>query len=144
MDITVLQIIISAVCGGAFIGFIEFLIKRHDEKNDKNKEVLEAVDKLDKKVDERFDLLDGRIKTVANKVDERAAVSARVRILKFSDELQEGRMHSKDSYDQCISDITYYEKYCSENPKFKNGQTELTVDYIKHNYAERLEKHDFI
>jgi hypothetical protein len=144
MDITVLQIIISAVCGGAFIGFIEFLIKRHDEKNDKNKEILEAVDKLDKKVDERFDLLDGRIKTVANKVDERAAVSARVRILKFSDELQEGRMHSKDSYDQCISDITYYEKYCSENPKFKNGQTELTVDYIKHNYAERLEKHDFL
>lgn len=144
MDITVLQIIISAVCGGAFIGFIEFLIKRHDEKTDKNKEILEAVDKLDKKVDERFDLLDGRIVTVEHKVDERTAVSARVRILRFSDELQEGRRHSKESFDQCISDITYYENYCSANPKFKNGQTELTVDYIKHNYAERLEKHDFL
>lgn len=144
MDITVLQIIISAVCGGAFIGFIEFLIKRHDEKNDKNKAVLEAVDKLDKKVDERFDILDKRIFTVEAKGDERAAVSARVRILRFSDELQEGRKHSKDSFDQCISDITYYEKYCSENPNFKNGQTELTVEYIKHNYAERLEKHDFL
>lgn len=144
MDITVLQIILSAIFGGAFIGFIEFMIKRHDEKNDKNKEVLEAVDKLDKKVDERFDILDKRICTVEAKGDERAAVSARVRILRFSDELQEERRHSKDSYDQCISDITYYEKYCSENPKFKNGQTELTVEYIKRNYAERLEKHDFL
>ena len=144
MDITVFQIILSAIFGGAFIGFIEFMIKRHDEKNDKNKEVLEAVDKLDKKVDERFDILDKRICTVEAKGDERAAVSARVRILRFSDELQEERRHSKDSYDQCISDITYYEKYCSENPKFKNGQTELTVEYIKRNYAERLEKHDFL
>ena len=144
MDITVLQVILSAIFGGASIGFIEFMIKRHDEKNDKNKAVLEAVDKLDKKVDERFDILDKRICTVEAKGDERAAVSARVRILRFSDELQEERRHSKDSYDQCISDITYYEKYCSENPKFKNGQTELTVEYIKRNYAERLEKHDFL
>lgn len=156
MDITVLQMILGVVFGGAFIGFIEFLIKRNDEKNNKSAEVLHAVNNLETTMNERFDsmeqksierfnLLDEKIEVVEAKGDERAAISARVRILRFADELQEGRKHSKESYDQCVgSDVTFYEHYCATHPNFKNNQTELTVEYIKHNYAERLEKHDFL
>lgn len=146
MEITVLQIIISAVCGGAFIGFIEFLIKRHDEKTDKNKEILEAVDKLEKKVDERFDILDKKIDMVEHKGDERAAVSARVRILRFSDEMIEGRKHSKDSWDQAMIDCDTYEGFCNDpkNKDFKNNITAATISVLKSGYKDRLEKHDFL
>lgn len=56
----------------------------------------------------------------------------------------EGRRHSKDSFDQALSDIDYYEKYCSANPLFPNNKTVATIEHIKNSYAERLEKHDFL
>ena len=132
--------IIIALIGGGIVGFVQFLISRHDSKQDKNSEVLQAIAALDVKIEE----LDKKIEAVDAKGDERAAVSARVRILRFMDELLEGRRHSKDAYDQCLSDATFYDKYCSRNPDFKNNQTEATISYIRKNYDERLEKHDFL
>lgn len=127
------EALIGFLGGGAFLTFLQFLINRSDKKKDKDSEILQRLDRIDKKIE-----------SLEAKGDERAAVSARVRILKFNDELQEGRRHSKDSYDQCMSDITMYEQYCGGHPDFKNGQTIATVSYIKQNYAERLEKHDFL
>ena len=144
MDLHIIPTLIGVLLGGGILGFIEFLIKRKDAKDDKTKEIIEAIDKLDRKVDERFTKLDAKIDEVDAKVDERSAVSARVRILRFSDEMGEGRRHSKDTYDQALSDIDFYEKYCEGHPAFKNNQTNATVEYIKNNYAERLEKHDFL
>lgn len=131
MDI--LQTLIGGLIGGGLIGFIEFLIRRKDERNDRLKEVVERLECIDK-----------RIKELDEKGDEREAVNNRIRILRFMDELREGRMHSKDSYDQCITDITDYEHFCVTHPDFRNNQTVLTIEHIKHNYAERLEKNDFL
>ena len=135
--------IASILIGGGLFAFIQFLITRHDKKHDKNEEVLKAISELDAKVEERFATLDKKITQVDEKGDERNAVSSRVRILRFADEMQEDRKHSKDSWDQCLSDVTEYERYCEEHPKFKNNQTAATVSYIKRAYEERLEKHDF-
>lgn len=139
-NIVVFQTIVGGLLGGGLISFIQFLIQRKDKKADKNSEILSAIQGLDKKIN----ILDGKIDSVEDKVDERAAVSARVRILRFSDEMLDERKHSKDSYDQCLSDITFYEQYSAEHPNFKNNQTSATIDYIKKSYAERLEKHDFL
>ena len=151
MDLHIIPTVIGVLLGGGILGFIEFLIKRKDAKDDKTKEIIEAIDKLDRKVDDRFTKLDAKIAEVDEKVDERAAVSARVRILRFADEMMEGRKHSRDSYEQCLEDIDYYELYCfgdgeghKGHPNFKNNKTISTVEYIKNNYAERLEKHDFL
>jgi hypothetical protein len=53
--------------------------------------------------------------------------------------------HSKDAWDQVMSDIDYYKKYTEpgKHPDFKNGQTEATIEHIEHGYRERLEKRDF-
>ena len=85
-----------------------------------------------------------KIELVDKKSDERAAVAARVRILRFMDEMSEGRRHSKDSFDQVLADVDYYERYCKANEDFKNNQTAATVEHIKRTYAERLEKRDFL
>lgn len=144
MNYQILQTIIAGVFGGGVIGFVEFLIRRKDEKNNKNDEVLKAIDELNKKVDERFNTLDKKIDGVDRKGDERYAIASRVRILRFADEMMEERRHSKDSWDQCLSDITDYEKYCEATPWFKNNQTAATVTFIKKGYSDRLEKHDFL
>ena len=134
------QTIIVALIGGGAVGFIQFLIQRHDAKKDKNHEVLSAINGLATQIRD----LDQKIDEVDAKGDERAAVSSRVRILRFADEMMEDRRHSKDSYEQVLSDIDYYEQYCKDHPDFKNNQTMATVEYIKKNYKERLEKHDFL
>lgn len=151
MDIQIVQTLLGALLGGGILGFIEFLIRRKDAKKDKNKEIIDAINKLDKKVDDGFAKLDQKIDDVDAKVDERSAVSARVRILRFADEMNEGRKHSKDSYEQALSDVDFYELYCygdgkdiKGHPSFKNNKTEQTIEYIKRSYAERLEKHDFL
>ena len=123
----------SLLLGGGMLAFMQFLITRHDQKHDKLKGVYEAIEGLSK-----------QIKSVADKADERNAVNSRVRILRFADEMMEGKRHSKDSWDQVMSDITDYEKYCDAHPDFRNGQTAATVEYLKKNYMERLEKHDFL
>lgn len=128
-----LQTLIGGLIGGGLIGFIEFLIRRKDEKEDKNSEILKKLDELAEQIGK-----------VDSKSDERAAVAARIRILHFADEMQEERRHSKDSWDQCLADITEYDKYCQSHPEFRNNQTAATVAYINKGYAERLEKHDFL
>jgi len=127
-----METFIGILLGGSFLAFLQFLITRHDNKHDKFKEIMQAIADLEKKVD----LLDA-------KGEMREAVNKRVRILRFEDELQEDRQHSKDSFAQVMSDITEYENYTERNPSFKNRQTEATIAHISKVYNERLEKHDW-
>ena len=80
---------------------------------------------------------------VKKTIDENEAKASRIRILKFADEIFMEMNHSKDSFDQCMSDITFYENYCANHPEFKNHQTTETVGYIKEVYHERMKKKDF-
>lgn len=112
---------------------LQFMVQRKDDKEDKDSAVLKAISDLSDKV-----------AGIEDKVDRNEAVQSRVRILRFSDETQEGKKHSKDSFDQVMTDIDNYEKYCEHHPEFKNNQTLSTVAYIKRVYTERLEKRDFL
>lgn len=134
MDKELVITIIAAVIGSnALWGFIQFLIQRKDKKDDCSKKIMDMIQTLEEKIDK-----------LDSQMGEDGAITARVRILKFMDELLEGRRHTKDSYDQVMTDITNYNKYCKGHPDFKNNQTESTIEYINKNYQERLEKHDFL
>ena len=152
MDI---QTIIVALIGGGIVGFAQFMIQRHDSKNDRIHDVMvtiqqlnDSINQLSSNVDDRMDELSNSIRKVEEKGDERDAVSARVRILRFADDLRfaesQNRKFSKDNWDQCQSDITTYNGYCSDHPKFKNNQTVATVEFIDKGYRERLETNNFL
>ena len=128
----VIGIIIAVVGSNALWGFIQFLVQRKDNKEECGKKIIEMIEKLDGKIDKLDDEL-----------GERSAISCRVRIIKFMDEILEGWSHSHDSYVQVMQDITNYLRYCAEHPEFKNHQTEATIAHIKADYQERLEKNDF-
>lgn len=129
---SIIAIFIAVIGSNALWGFIQFLLQRKDNKEDCSKKIIEMITKLDEKIDK----LDGEL-------NERAAIAYRVRILKFMDEILEGWEHSYDSYVQVMQDITNYLKYCMEHPEFKNHQTEASIEYIKNDYQEHLEKNNF-
>lgn len=122
----------------AFIGstgvwtLIDHRQQRRADKEMQNSELMKEIKAV------RQDLAELR-----KKVDENEAIASRIRLLKFADELFMDANHSKDSFDQCLSDITNYRAYCAANPNFKNDQTEETCDYILEIYHERMKKKDF-
>jgi len=128
----IIAIFVAVIGSNALWGFIQFLLQRKDNKEDCSKKILDMIQKLDEKIDK----LDGEL-------SERGAIACRVRILKFMDEILEGWNHSFDSYTQVMQDITNYINYCDLHPRFKNHQTEATIEYIKNDYQEHLEKNDF-
>lgn len=129
---SIIAIFVAVVGSNALWGFIQFMLQRKDNKEDCSKKIIEMIKKLDEKIDK----LDGEL-------SERSAISCRVRILKFMDEILEGWEHSYDSYVQVMQDITNYLNYCREHPEFKNHQTEASIEHIKTDYQERLEKNNF-
>ena len=81
-----------------------------------------------------------KVDALEKKVDENQATTIRVRILRFEDEIQENKIHSKDSWDQVMDDIRRYEIYTEEHPEFKNNITVASTNHIKKKYEELLEK----
>ena len=121
----VIAVVVAVVGSNALWGFLQFLLERKDKKNDCSKKILEAIQKIN------------------NKIDQRTAVGCRIRILKFMDEIIEGWEHSKDSYNQIMQDITHYHQYCEEHPQFLNHQTDATIERLRKDYEQRLATNDF-
>lgn len=96
-----------------------------------------------KNISDKVDALEKKVDKLDHKVEENDIVTSRVRILRFASEIQSKIYHNKDSWDQTMMDIGKYEKYVMEHPEFKNGITEPTIEYIREQYKERLEKHDW-
>lgn len=88
--------------------------------------------------------LNEKVGNLEQTVHESNAVNARVRILRFGDEVYRGQKHTKEHFDQVLSDITTYEQYCNAHPNFRNNMTALTVEHIKEVYKDCLEKHQFL
>lgn len=98
-----------------------------------NGEVIEKVNNLEKKLE-----------IVDAKHDESEAKSSRVRILRFGDELYQGRRHSKEHFDNILDDITEYETYCKTHPDFKNERTKMTEKIILDQYEKCTQEHSFL
>lgn len=122
--------VLGFILGGSFLTFLQFLINRHDNKQDKNDAVLSAIKELD-----------GRVERIEKSLDERDAVLARTHILRFSDDIYNGIKHSKEYYDQTLDDLKTYTKYCEANPGFANGRTEKAGEYIQKEYDRLIEAH---
>jgi len=105
-----------------------------------NKGIIKRVDELEKKVD--------NIASVQSELEaqlnERDAANCRTRILRFSDELRQGVKHSKESFDQALADCDTYERYCHDNPDFKNNRTVVAKSRILSAYKECLGKDNFL
>lgn len=88
--------------------------------------------------------LSDKLNTHIEKSEEDSILSSRQRILRFSDEVTIGLMHSREAFVEILSEIDKYEDYCMEHPHFPNNRCVLACQNIKDVYKERLEKNDFL
>lgn len=86
-------------------------------------------------------------KTLENHIkedeDERAR-NQRYRILRFYDEICEGRRHSESHFEDILDDISDYEKYCSKHPDFKNSRGAIAMYEIEQTYKTLKSKGKFL
>lgn len=124
---------ISILTGGAIWGFIQFMVSRSDTKKTQKNEILEGL----KQVNIRIDKLE-------DKIDENNATNSRVRILRFSDEVMRQERHSKENFEQVLSDIDAYEHYCANHKDYKNSKTGVAIGIINKVYETCLEGNTFL
>lgn len=118
--------IIGAIVGSnGLFALLTFLLQRHDSKKN-------GIQKMNE-----------QLAALNSKVDENAAVLARTHILRFSDELQNGIVHSQEYFRQQMDDCDTYDKYCARNPGFQNSYTVLAEQHIKETYKHLLDKGEF-
>ena len=97
-----------------------------------NGDTLERVDSIQKSLNEH---LQAHEKTNAE--------TNRQRILRFADELYNGKRHSKDAFDDIMDIMRDYDSYCEKHEDFKNGRTQAAAEIINSTYKQVFQKHDF-
>lgn len=88
--------------------------------------------------------LSKQVEYMSQKHEEDAIITCRSRILRFNDECLHNERHTKSHFEQILGDITNYEHYCDEHPKFKNGITRAAIKNIKSIYQQGLQNRDFL
>lgn len=109
-----------------------------------NGELMEKVDSMEKTFDSKVDGLKQKIEKMDQNDKLQRAKDARTRVLRFGDELIHDVRHTKEHFDDVLRDITEYEKYCDEHPKFENDQMHITAEHIKETYHKCLKEHSFL
>ena len=119
------EIILAVLASGAVFSFVQFLITLGFSRKDKSNEIEKKLDSLNDKIDK-----------VAESVDENAAILARTHILRFSDEIKNGMVHSSEYWRQQLDDCDTYQRFCDSHPNFKNSYTEHADKHIKDTYDQ--------
>lgn len=111
-----------------------------------NKAMLDKISDVDDRVEAvkgDLDALVSDYEVLKEDIKERDAVTYRVRILRFAEEVRNGVLHSKESFDQALDDIDRYEQYCNDHPNFVNNKTVRSKKLIIAAYDKCMEQNDF-
>ena len=95
---------------------------------------------------EMFDRMNALEKAVNDHLaqeEKKEALMCRQRILRFADEMYEGRYHSKEHFEEMLETTKTYKEYCRLHPEFPNGKTITAIKMIEDQYEECLLKHSF-
>lgn len=115
-----IEIIVAVIVAVLSSGLIQFLITLFFSRHDKSKEIEKKIDAL------------------TEKVDENAAVLSRTHILRFSDEIRNGVIHSSEYWRQQLDDCDTYARFCEAHPDFRNSYTTAADQHIKDTYDKLI------
>ena len=132
---------IITACGSALIAAIVSIVTLFlNRKWQKEDRTADRLQELSNQIGDVKHALDAHIAENA----EQDALQARRRIIAFSDECRRGTRHSEEHFDNVLDDITMYEHYCNEHPKFKNRKAESSTNIIMEIYEETKRNNNFI
>lgn len=112
-----------------------------------NKDVFARMDELEKRIDEietGVNLANYKCDRYEAQREEDKAVMACIRILRFNDELLHKKRHSKETFDQILKDVKFYEKYCDDNKDFENERAVRAIKNVRRCYDKCSEDCDFL
>lgn len=100
----------------------------------------EAIKKTDARIDKMQKTLDDHIR----EDEDDNAKTQRIRILRFYDEMCEGKLHSENHFEDILDDIDEYEAYCDKHPDYKNNRGKIAMEYINETYKKLKAKGTFL
>ena len=100
-----------------------------------------SANKLSKKI--RVGELLEEFNKLNYKVDCNKADTCRMMILDFNGEIKRGIHHDEEQFNEVISLIDKYERFCRNNPDYPNNQAVLAIENIKNVYKKAYSKNDF-
>ena len=135
MNSTTVSIVCAliALCGVLLNLFMPRIWSKKDKNADKLDALSQAVNRVDKKLDAHI-----------AEDEMRDILQARRRIIDFSDECRRGTKHSEEHFNNVLSDIDTYERYCNEHPLFENRQAVSSIAFVAEVYDKCKRDNDFI
>lgn len=109
-----------------------------------NSEVMQQVNSFNENITEQVQNLSKKIDTIEKTEELDRVHAARKRILRFNDEILCGQLHSKEHFDEILTDITTYEHYCNNHGDYENNKAVLAIKTIKRCYDKCMEEHSFL
>ncbi len=91
---------------------------------------------LNKNLDDKVDKIEKLLTQHIEEEEVYKVTSARKRILRFNDDLLQGIEHTEEYFDDILSDIDYYERYCTNHPDYANNKAVLSIANIKEYYGK--------
>lgn len=125
-------IVVAIIGSTAIANLVIFFFTRKDKKNDDMAEIKADIKTM--KTD---------IENIRNGQEEQKAATARIQILRFADELSDGKDFVKGHYEDIYESMNIYNHYCDKNPDFRNDQTTDSQTLIRKKYLDHSEKGDF-
>lgn len=127
------MVLVAVLGSGALFTFLQFLISFVDGKRGEKKKLSDLIERIEKKVSD-----------LKEELGEDRATNARIRILRFSDEIMRGERHSKEYFDQVNHDIDTYRRYCNTHPDYLNNRGKMAIENIERVYEKCLQDNDFL
>ena len=100
----------------ALVGIIPTILSNSKKTNDSIKNLQTTLDKH-----------------IREDEDEKAR-NQRYRILRFYDEICDGKRHSESHFEDILDDISDYEQYCQKHTDFKNSRGAIAMKEIEETY----------
>lgn len=138
----------------ALIGIIPTIKSNAKKTNQGVDNLSKRMDVMEKKLDDstqEVSKLSGRMDELEKKMDESTkksewgnAKQTRIRILRFYDEICEGKQHSENHYEEVLDDIDSYEKFCDAHKDYHNNKGQIAMKNIRISYEKHKTANDFL
>lgn len=102
------------------------------------------IDELKESVKQDIDATNKKLEDHIKQEEDDKARQARIRILRFDDELCEGKRHSENYFEDILDDCDAYKKYIAAHPDFRNSRGETAIDHIIETYKSVKAKGGFL
>ena len=99
------------------------------------KKTQESIKASNADMKQQFDSMKSDFDSHVKDYDATKASSQRYRILRFYDEICEGRKHSESHFEDILDDIDAYEAYCAAHKEYHNNRGHVAMQYIRDTYS---------